>query len=479
MQLLNYLKPLQQPLRQMEVSFRDGRAVAYMDSCISYVTRPHAEAQNPALGIVRWPVVFGFWIIAAFLFVTLVWGALVPIESAVGAHGSVVLFSSKKTVQHLEGGIIDEILVKDGDKVKAGQVLIRLRDTASNASRDAVRQQLFTERASEARLKAERDNKDVIIYDEDMLTKANADKVLAEILTTQQHLFESERGAQTAKLNELNQRVAQAHAEIDGLQAESTGAEEQIALLGKEIGTVEELLAKGYATETRLLALKRNQSELAGRKGQFQAEMAKTQQLVTEAENAVVNQQKEFETKYLQELHETQLKVTELQNKLLAAEDVQGRTVITAPSEGIVTGLRFHTAGGVINPGMPIMDVIPQSDSLIVEVHVKPSDISAIHQGMDARVLFTSYKMRTTPKVPGKVTQISADVITDEHAAQPNSYYTARVEVDKDFLHSLTKPIELQPGMPAEVMIRTGSRSFIGYLFKPVADSMYKAFREQ
>ena len=302
---------------------------------------------------------------------------------------------------------------------------------------------------------------------------------LPDVIINQERLFESEHAEQYAKLAELGQRAAQSREEIKGLHAQGDGASDQLALLDQEIANVEELYKKGYATETRLLALKRNRSEMAGNQGQYQAQAAKMEQGITETDMAVINQQKDFETKTLQELHDTQLKVAELQDKLRAAEDVEGRTVITAPTEGIVTGLKYHTAGGVIPPGSPVMDIVPQNDSLIVEAHVRPVDIATIQTGMNARISFASYKSRTTPRVPGKVTQISADVFTDEHSSPPASYYTARIEVDKDFLHRLAKPIELRPGLPVDVMISTGSRSFLSYLLKPVADSMHSAFREQ
>jgi HlyD family type I secretion membrane fusion protein len=456
-----------------------GHMVAVLDKGAKFMTQGQISLENSAIAAVRMPLVVGFWVMLALALVILIWGVLVPIESAAVAKGSVMLLSNKKTVQHLEGGIIKDILVKEGDMVSAGDPLIMLNDTAATANLNVLQGQLYVARASELRLIALRDQLPEIEFDDDMVEKSKSDDNLVKVMTAQVQLFDSEKSGQEAKMAVLNQRIAQSEKEIEGLKSQIEGASKQIESYGEETDTVQTLLKKGYDTKPHLFDLQRRQSELIGNRGQYDASIAKIEQNIIETKMQVINQQKEFETKNSENLRDIQAQIADLQDKLMAARDVADRSLITAPVSGIVTGLKYHTAGGVIAPGTPIMDIVPQDDLLVVEMHVKPNDISSVHAGQDARVIFTSYKMRTTPKIPGKITQVSADIFTDEHGAQPNSYYLARVEVDKKFLQHMEKHIELYPGMPADVLIRTGSRPFISYLFKPITDSMHSAFREE
>jgi HlyD family type I secretion membrane fusion protein len=451
-------------------------ALITMDRCLHFMAMKEYESPNPAVAVARTPIVAGLWIMLWLAAVILVWGALAPIDSAVVARGSVVLSSNRKTVQHLEGGIVNEIFVKEGDKVVAGQKLLTLTNSAADTSRDTLREQLFDMRASEARLGAIRDGLDTIAFDDEITEASKANPVVAKIVATQNSLFGSEKEAEQAKVSAFNQRIAQFNADISGAQAQNDSAEAQLKLVEKEIAMVQDLLKSGYETKPHLYALQKSQSELIGNRGQFLAQISKAQQSIGETETAITNQKKEFETKNEQELRETQAKVADLGDKLRASEDVVGRTTVTAPAGGIVMGLKYHTPGGVVAAGAPIMEIVPQDDPLVVDVRVNPTDINSVHIGMDANVMFAAYKARTTPKVPAKVTQVSADIFTEERSN--SSYYVARLEVDKNFISRLKKPIELYPGSPVNVFLRTGSRSFLSYLFKPITDGTQSAFRE-
>jgi HlyD family type I secretion membrane fusion protein len=466
-------------LRKAEESPRVHQAVALIDAGVLFLTDRHYESSNPATAVVRRPLVVGLWVILALAFVFLVWGMLAPIDSAAVARGRVVLFSNKKTIQHLEGGIIKEILVKEGDTVKAGQPLMRLSDTASSANLGVLQSQLYVARATRARLIAERDHLDNIAFDKDMVATSQKNDEVAKAMAAQERLFRSEHDAQNAKRAILNQRIAQSQEEIAGLRSQMDSASGQLDLLRNETGTVEKLLAKGLTTRTHLMELQRHENELQGNRGQYEAEIAKAQQNIAETQMQIINQDNEFDAKNAQDLRDAQAQIVDLQDKIRAAQDVVSRAVIRAPTGGIVTGLKFHTAGGVVDPGVPIMDIVPQNDRLIIEAQVRPNDIGVVHVGETAKLIFPAYKMRTTPKVPGKVIQVSADTFTDEHSMPPSTYYLARIQVDKDFIAKLSHPITLYPGMPADVLISTGSRSFMSYLFKPISDSMNKAFREE
>jgi HlyD family secretion protein len=450
-----------------------------MDIIIRFLTKPQYPSGNPAIDAVRLPLIIGLWVMITLGAVILIWGTLAPIESGALAKGSVALLSKKKSIQHLEGGIIKEILVNEGDKVIAGQQLILLSDTAASANVGILQWQLYIARANESRLIALRDNLSQLTFDNDMIESGKTDENLSNAMSVQTQLFNSALDTQKTKYSILDQRIAQSQEEIVGLEAQIKATASQIELGGEETATSQMLVKKGYDTKTHLFKLQRTQSELQGNLGQYSSEVAKTRQNIAEIQMQRINQQNEFETKNSQDLRDIQAQISNLNDKLREAKDVLERTVVTAPNDGIITALKYHTAGGVITPGAVIMDIIPQDDLLVIEAHIKPNDISVVHAGLNARVIFTSYKTRTTPKIPGKVTQVSADTFFDEHRAQDAPYYIARVEVDKSFIDKMKEPIELYPGMPADVLIRTGSRSFLSYLFQPITDSMNSSFREK
>ncbi len=453
------------------------KAVAVMDRCIGFMAQKEYQSPNPALSIARGPIVFGLWITLALTFVIVVWGALAPIDSAAIAQGSIVLSSNRKTIQHLEGGIIDHIFVKDGDKVSAGQKLVVLTNTAANASHNSIREQLFDMRAAETRLKSLLDQRDALVLDREIVDASKTNSVVQKIVATQTSLFNAEKEAEAAKVTTLVERIGQNNSEITGLRAQKEAADAQLSLVEKEINMVQELLKSGYATKPRLYALQKSQSELIGNQGQLNAQISKSLKSIAELEVAMTNLKKEFETKNAESLRETQSKMAELSQKLGASQDIMGRTVITAPMSGIVMGLKYHTPGGVIAPGASIMDVVPQNDPLVVEVRVNPADIGSVHAGMEAQIMFAAYKARRTPKIPAVVTHVSADTFMEERNNTP--YYRARLEVDKDFISRLKKPVELYPGSPVNVFIRRESRTFLNYLFAPILDSTEKAFKEE
>lgn len=470
---------VRQFVKRVETSPKVARMMESVDTGVHFMIDREYKLDNPALAATRGPLVAGLWVMLAIVLLAFIWGALAPIDSAAVARGNVVLLSNKKTIQHLEGGLIEEILVKEGDLVKPDQPLVRLRDTAAVAQRETLQGQLWVARATEARLIAERDGLEEIQFDAEMLKQSEDNTELAKAIAAQKRLFESQRDAQAAKLGALRQRIAQANEQVSGIKAQIESIDGQLALIVDEVGSVQNLYEKGYATKPRLLSLKRRQEELGGNRGQYESEVAKVGQKITETEMEIINLENEYAAKNSSDLRDTQVKIVDLEERLSAAQDIALRTLITAPTGGIVTGLKYHTIGGVVQPGTPIMDLIPQDDQLVIEARVQPGDIDVVHAGMDAKVVLTAYKARSTPRLPGKVTQVSADKFTDERGLHAESYYIARVEVDKSYLEKSEAKLELYPGMPADVLIRTGSRSFLSYLFKPITDSVHRAFREE
>ncbi len=464
---------------QAYLSPRVARTIMQMDIASKFMMDRHYECKNPAIAAVRMPLVAGFWSILILTSVTLIWGTLAPIDSAAVAKGTVTLLSNKKVIQHLEGGMIEKIYVKDGDTVKAGDSLIKLSDTVPTANRDILQSQLYEERASEARFIAMRDQLTEIHFPQDIVAGSKNNEAINKIMATQIRLFDSQVSAQSSKMAALKQRIIQAGEQINGQTAQKNSTASQLEILKQNVASIEKLVESGFDTKTHLTTVQRNQMELEGNLGQYDAEIAKIQQGITEAQMTLSSQASDFETTISDGLRESQAKVADLTEKLRAAQDVAERTVIAAPASGIINGLKHHTIGGIIQPGVPIMDIIPQNDQLIIEAHVRPGDIDVVRAGLNARVIFTAYKAGSTPRIDGRVIQVSADRINDTQSSPPDSYYVALVEVDKNILLNTTKHIELYPGMPADVLIRTGSRSFLNYLFSPIMDSMHRAFREE
>jgi HlyD family secretion protein len=255
-------------------------------------------------------------------------------------------------------------------------------------------------------------------------------------------------------------------------------AKNQIAFLKEEIQTVRALVEKGQALRPRLLALERQAAELGGRQGEYQAAIARSRQTIAQAEVEILNVKIQRRNDVEKELRDVQSQFSDFNERLKAAEDVKNRLDIVAPQSGVITNLSFHTIGGVIQPGVPIMEIVPKDDKLIVEAKVSLTDIDIVHAGLPARVRLSAFKARRVPIIEAKVVSVSADRVVDKSGT--SSYYLARIEVDENELkNQLSEHVELYPGMPADVLIVTGSRTLLGYLFAPIGDSMFRAFREQ
>ncbi len=417
----------------------------------------------------------GVWSALAVFGVGGLWCATAPLDSAAVAPGQVVIHSSKKAIQHLEGGIVDAIYVHEGERVKAGQKLIRLHETASKAKLQAFKSQYFTARATETRLLAERDGKDIIDLAAMPFAAATHSAAETEILKNQEQIFRARMAANRSQVEIVQQKIAQHRQQIRGLNDQVAAQTRQLALLQQEIGPVRRLLAKGYSSKPRLLNLEQRTEELFGARAQNQAAIAQTEQAIAEAELQIVNFRQQTMAETVKELKDTQLQISELDEQIRTSTDVLDRVGVVAPLDGYVTGLNVHTLGGVISPGETLMNIVPTGDRLIVEAQVAPNDIDLVRPGLIAHVRLSAYKTRHMPLVDGTVATVSADKITDPKTGA--GYYTARIEVDAKQLAAL-KNVKLTPGMPTEVLIVTGSRTLLAYLFDPFSETLRKSFRE-
>lgn len=402
-----------------------------------------------------------------------IWAFFAPMDSSALATGVVMVKSYKKTVQHLDGGIVSKILVKDGDLVKEGESLLILDDAQIKAQLEIARGQNITLAAQVARLRTERDQKNSIEYP-DILNDA-ADTRTIEAKQAENNVFNSRKNAYTGEIAVLNQRISQVSSKINGLQGQVSSKKQLVDSYSEEIRDLKELLAEGFADKQRLRELERNHSIQMGEIAQLNADVATNQMLISETRLQILQIQKQFQEEVAAKLSEAQAQLNDATERVVATKDKLERVVIKAPSSGMVQGLAVHTENGVIIPGHPILDIVPQDAELIIEAQVSPMDIDRVSVGLEAEVRFSAFKQSKTPKMNGKVIHLSGDRFVDEKTGQP--YYQARVELTLESKKELGD-LQLLPGMPAEVLINTGERTLFEYLAQPATNAFARAFIE-
>jgi HlyD family secretion protein len=404
-----------------------------------------------------------------------VWAYWAPLESAAIAPGSVESESSRKTVQHLEGGIIREILVQDGSVVRPGQPLIKLDDTKPRAELSALAAQFWDAKARQARLLAERDGRDVVVFPADLAAAQAVSASAKEVLLGQQKIFEARREVLRAQKRIIEEKKAQVRNEIVGLNAQALAAKIRAKIIKEEVDVVGPLVEKGMERRTRLLALEREMAEIDGRRGETAAQIARASQIVSEAEANLLKLESERQSEIAQLLRETENLMFQLGEKIRATNDQLLRTEVRAPEAGVVTDLRVHTAGGVIGAAAPLMDLVPRNDKLIVSARLRPEDIAVVHPDLNADVHLLPYSQRRVPALRGKVIYVSADRLLDKRTEQP--YYGAKILITDERLAEMPE-VEMIPGMPAQAYIKTGETTVALYALRPLLDSFHSAFRE-
>jgi HlyD family type I secretion membrane fusion protein len=421
------------------------------------------------------------WTLAGYLILALtfggfgLWSALAPLSSAVVAQGIVKVDTSRKRVQHLEGGIVKEILVRDGDRVRAGAVLIRLDETRAGASHGIVQAGYDTATAHQARLLAERDGRGEIAFPPELLKRADDPKI-ADIIRTQNELFRARRQSISGQLDILTQQVQHLEKQIQGLLAQQRAKEEQLASLRTELDGLSKLLAEGMVEKTKVRNIEREIAKLDGERGAHVSEIEAARASISEKELQKFQIRKRFQEEVAAELRKSQSEVFDYLERANATRHVLDNTEIRAPATGTVVDLRVHTPGGVVNPSEILMEIVPASDRLVVEGRVRPEDLDRVSVGMPAGVQLAAFNTRTTPELQGQVAYVSADAMQDDKTG--TAFFLVRVDVPEAELRRLGDR-QVQPGMVADVFIRTGERTFVEYLLKPITDSFNKAWRER
>lgn len=414
-------------------------------------------------------------ILGVFVFGALLWGAVVPLDSAIVAHGEVVVKTHRKTIQHLEGGIVREIRVAEGQNVKAGQILIVLDDTQTQATLSVLRASIDTLTAQEARLTAERDRKDKVEFPPELLARAS-DPTVAEAIRGEQEAFASRKAALGQQVSVLGQRSGENGRMIAGLRSQQAAVEHQKELLEQEVASVDGLYKQGLSTLPRLLSLQRQVADLTGQAGQLSEKIAQVNLSSGENTIQISRVRQEQLSQIVQDLRDVQTKKYQALDRLHAAEDMLKHSKLMSPVTGTVVSLQAHTVGAVIKPGETVMEIVPKDDRLDVEAQIRPDDADELYPGMDARVNFSAYKQRSLPLITGKVETISADRLIDQRSGQ--SYFSIIVSVDAGQLKDYPDA-RLMPGLPVEVEVATGSRTALQYLFSPITRAMRHGMREK
>jgi HlyD family secretion protein len=404
------------------------------------------------------------------------WAALTRINGAVVAGGIIEVASNRQIVQHLTGGVVGEIRVKEGDAVKAGDVLMRLDDTFDRSELAVIEGQLFSLLGTAARLQAEQDEKTEISFDPELLKAAATDREAAEIVAGQKRLMVARaetRGKQAAQLQEKKAQVAKQN---EGLESRIKALETQLRLIGRELEAQNKLLAQSLTNASRVLALQREEADILGTISQARANIAENAGRVAEIEIAILNIHSTVREEATTALREIEAKVAELKENRNAKLETLSRMDITAPMGGVVLGMQVHALRSVIRPADPLLYVIPQEQDLIITTQIPPTQIDQVHVGQKAHIRFAAFDHRSTPEIFGHVTKVAADVLADQRTGA--TYYKAEIKPDGGEMAKLGDK-HVMPGMPVETFIQTSERSPLEYLIKPLADYFAKAFRER
>ncbi|CAA0099286.1 Type I secretion system membrane fusion protein PrsE [Starkeya nomas] len=423
---------------------------------------------------VRGPKWMGGMMILAFLGSFLAWGFLAPLAGGAVAAGIISPDGSRRVVQHLEGGIIARLNVKDGDEVTAGQPLVVLQSIQPETVMRTQLNRYLTLVAMRARLIAEQEGAKEIRFPDELLAEKSPE--LPTILEGQRTMFETRRNSDQRQREILRRRIEQSQHQIKALEAQASSAVQQLELIAEELKGKRYLLQKDLIRKAEVLSLERARAEIEGRRGEYLGMISRAEQQIGETEVQILALDAERADAVSEQMDKVRVELADVTERLQSSRDIYERTIITAPVNGTVVNLRFKTIGGVIKAGEPILDIVPVEETLLIEARISPVDIDVVHPGLAAQVHLTAFSRWALPRIDGVVRSVSADAMVDETTGQ--TYYMARVEVDPSELKQFNDLIELQPGMPAEVLIVSKERTFLDYLAEPFRNVMRRSFRE-
>jgi protease secretion system membrane fusion protein len=422
-------------------------------------------------GAARWGLRILLIGVGAFM----VWAIFAPLSEGVPAHGFIKVEGNRKTIQHLAGGIVEEIMVKEGDRVAADQPLMRLNETQLKAQQGIVESQLVIAMAMETRLNAERDNRDKLVFPEFLLARQDHPQA-AEAMQVQGQLFRTRRAALRGEEAIGRETIIGLEEQVRGLTAQEASKAEQLSSFREELKALRPLHEDGYIPRNRLFELERAVAYLSGQRSDDLANIGRAKSQISEIRLKVMQSRQVYQKEVQTQLAETQSKVADLKERLVATQDELKRVVLRAPGAGIVVDLTVHTIGGVIAPGQKLMDIVPEGGGLLIEAQLPTHLIDNVHVGLDVDISFTAMDHTLVPTIPGKLTYVSADRMVDPKTDMP--YFVGRVMVTPEGMKVLGKH-SMQPGMPADVVVKVSERSMMGYMLKPLFNSLRFAFTER
>jgi protease secretion system membrane fusion protein len=407
----------------------------------------------------------------------LLWASLAPLDKGVPMDGAVAKESNRKAVQHLQGGTVEDILVKEGQTVKSGQVLVRMNGVTAGSQAEITRVQYFTARAVEARLTAERDGKGSVTFPP-TLVSAKADERVAETVNLQTQLFSSRRSALQSELAAIDETIAGIKVQVNGTEASRDSKKEQIAILKEQLGNMRELSKEGYVARSRLLDLERSYAQTSGALAEDVGNIGRARRQIAELGLKRSQRLQEFQREVRTQLAEVQKEAEALESRMRAEDFVVQNIDIKSPVDGVVMGMQVFTKGGVVPAGFKLMDVVPTGDALVVEGQLPVNLVDKVHPGLKVDLIFSAFNVNKTPQIPGEVSTVSADRFTDEKSGMP--YYKVSAKVTPAGLKMIAdNKMEVRPGMPVNLFVKTGERTMMSYLLKPLFDRAKTSMTEE
>lgn len=420
------------------------------------------------------PIKFALWTIAFTLFFFVIWGGLAPLDSAIMAQGSIVFSGNRQIIQHDTGGIIKNILVRDGDLVTEGQPLIELNPSQAAVGLNINLSQLRTTTAVEKRLIAEESANDQVDFTSDYLDIENPE--VQRLIENQKQLFELRRDMIKGKLESMNKQIDQAQEKLIGEKGQLKSIQSQLASARSNANDAEQLFKKEAVNKIYLMQAKNQLQQLEGEESRIKAAIAITENSIIDGKIQLLNVKNDFMNRVEEEYKQNHVTLLETEQKYLHAKEMMERTTIKSPVSGVISSLVYHTVGGFISPGVKIMEINPQDDDLIIDSYVTPNEISSLRVGIPVKIQLNAYKQRLVPRLDGEVTYVSANTIVHEQAKQ--EFYLVKIKIDKNTIEQLNSDVKLYPGMPVTVFIIRGTRTFLQYFLSPIVDSFHKAFKE-
>lgn len=442
--------------------------------------KPTPEQTNSQVNTDEKPIVrFGMLTLIIGFGGFLLWSAIAPLDEGVPGTGIISVDTKRKTIQHLRGGLVESIAVREGDRVKTGDVLLRLNDTDIKAQLDITRGQYAVVKATEARLLAERDGKATVTFSPALLEAAKTDRRTAEAISAQGQLFAARKSALSSELGTVDESIVGLNQQIIGLQSIEAGKKKQIDLILKEANSYRSLVEEGFVPRNKLYELERVLADLSGTRGGDLAQIARAQASINEMKLRKLQRIQDFRKEVETQMSDVQKEVGNQSDRLTALTEEFERSVIKAPTDGTVVGMEAHTVGGVIRPGDRIMDIVPEGDVLIVEAQLPVNLIDKVRVGQLANMhLQIVLSGGAQPAIEGRVAQISADRLTEPRTGNP--YYSARIQITENGEAELLRhKIQAQPGMQVDVVIVTGARTVLQYLLKPLMSRVNAGMKEQ